>query len=868
MPGRGKESKYVANFPHLLAEWHHYKNTNLRPTDVPSNSTKPIWWKCDKGDDHEWKASPRNRTIAGSNCPYCAGQRATSDNNLALARPELVPIWDYEVNDKKPTELMKHSNYVAQFKCQNDPSHTWKRHILRKKSDCPICAFERDALFTMAPHLKGEWDFEANKDLPLNPFELTGRSTKDAYWVCSNDRAHRWRTQIRNRAILKSGCPYCGGQLAWSGSNLAVDAPDIAAEWHPSKNRGIGPSTVKARSGVKRWWLCPKGHSYQASPDARTGKGTGCPKCSPSTSSPEIRIFSELSALFPEARQREKVFGVELDVWIPTVDVGVEYDGSHWHKKKGDADLRKNLRLEEKGVVLLRMRASPLPKIRPYDIICQGEDVSKAEIHSLLLALRSLGKASDAQCKQYEDQKGFLNDDEYRRILSYLPSPTPENSLSRFVPEAETYWDYEANSPLVPSNFTPHSNKTVSWRCSASEDHKWKARINDFEKTRKCPFCDRTRPSSTYNLETSHPDIAAEWHPTKNSLSPSELTPSSNLKAWWRCQSDPTHEWATRVGNRTTLGNGCPICSGRKASPKTSFAAVHPHLLNSWDFSKNSISPHEVRPKSNKIVHWVCPDYPHHQWQQQIYIRLKFGCPYCVGRKTHKLDAVASVAPELLKEFVRFSSAEDRNKTLNDVSPGSGYLVRWRCSVCGDEYSQPIKSRIKKSGCKKCNGTKGSKSLGARRPDLALQWHPSRNGLELKEIFNLNEPIMAWWVCKQGHEWQESLKARWRGKKSCPICEENKLKNSLRAEALKYSSRWEFQKADRNTYMRIQRRGWLEECCSHMDTLKKPNGYWTFETCQQESKRYSGRTAFKNGNKTAYNLSLKKGWLNTFFPKA
>jgi len=53
MPNHG-ESLAEVN-PELAKQWHPTKNGILSPYDVKPNSSMKIWWKCQKGDDHEWK---------------------------------------------------------------------------------------------------------------------------------------------------------------------------------------------------------------------------------------------------------------------------------------------------------------------------------------------------------------------------------------------------------------------------------------------------------------------------------------------------------------------------------------------------------------------------------------------------------------------------------------------------------------------------------------------------------------------------------------------------------------------------------------------------------------------------------------------
>ena len=63
--------------------------------------------------------------------------------------------------------------------------------------------------------------------------------------------------------------------------SLAEAAPEIAKEWHPTKNGSLTPNDVSRASEKKAWWLCSKGHEWEANISSRTKvNGTGCPYCS------------------------------------------------------------------------------------------------------------------------------------------------------------------------------------------------------------------------------------------------------------------------------------------------------------------------------------------------------------------------------------------------------------------------------------------------------------------------------------------------------------------------------------------------------------------------------------------------------------
>ena len=58
-------------------------------------------------------------------------------------------------------------------------------------------------------------------------------------------------------------------------------------------------------------------------------------------------------------------------------------------------------------------------------------------------------------------------------------------------------------------------------------------------------------------IATTHPQIAAQWHPTLNGeLTPFDVREGSTDRVWWLC--DKGHEWKTEVRVRCQRNNGCP----------------------------------------------------------------------------------------------------------------------------------------------------------------------------------------------------------------------------------------------------------------------------------------------------------------------
>ena len=75
------------------------------------------------------------------------------------------------------------------------------------------------------------------------------------------------------------GCGVCSGQQVQRGVNdLATTHPHLTKEWHPTKNE-LTSHEVAQSSGKKAWWVCKRGHEWEAIVHSRTS-GNGCPYCS------------------------------------------------------------------------------------------------------------------------------------------------------------------------------------------------------------------------------------------------------------------------------------------------------------------------------------------------------------------------------------------------------------------------------------------------------------------------------------------------------------------------------------------------------------------------------------------------------------
>lgn len=117
-----------------------------------------------------------------------------------------------------------------------------------------------------------EWDYSKNDK---GPNEYGKSSGKDVFWICKKE--HSWTARISDR-VRGNGCPYCAGKRPIIGVNdLETVNPVLAGEWNYSRNSKT-PSEFLPNSGKKVWWICTKGHEWEATIDSRS-RGTGCRFC-------------------------------------------------------------------------------------------------------------------------------------------------------------------------------------------------------------------------------------------------------------------------------------------------------------------------------------------------------------------------------------------------------------------------------------------------------------------------------------------------------------------------------------------------------------------------------------------------------------
>lgn len=164
-----------------------------------------------------------------------------------------------------------------------------------------------------------------------------------------------------------------------------------------------------------------------------------------------------------------------------------------------------------------------------------------------------------------------------RAILGLAPAPRGKPRLLRAQGSVagKTIADFgwlvaefheTMNGELRPRDVPAGGGDMIWWRCFEGSDHEWQAQTRG--RTMRgsgCPFCARKRVARSEALANSHPDIAAQWHTTRNGAkTPADFSFGSHHEVWWQCPTYKSHVWRARISSRTSMQAGCSLCAAIK----------------------------------------------------------------------------------------------------------------------------------------------------------------------------------------------------------------------------------------------------------------------------------------------------------------
>lgn len=593
------------------------------------------------------------------------------------------------------------------------------------------------------------------------------------------------------------------------------DVPLLMKEWDFKKNDSLGilPNKLGAQSNTYAYWICRYGHRWKAKINNRYN-GRGCPECKKrlTTSFPEQAIFFYVKQRYPDAINSYKNCfsnGMELDVFIPSLNTGIEYDGKKWHTdKKLDNERIKYDICKQFSIRLIRIKENVVHyrnrKVTNVadETILMRKPFSGNTTHYILLdvAIRTLLarlKGEDDYLPQssfhsldfetsiktgplrFFRQDGIVDSKRDRNLImeNYLVA-LEKKSFGELFPEIAKKWHPILNGNLSPNMFTPLSNTKVWWigKCG----HEWENSIGVMTRGCGCPYCTGQKVLKGFNdLKTKNPEIANQWHPTLNGdKTPEMFTAGSGFKAYWKCK-ECGQTWRTAINNRTTNKRGCPYCAQKRAiTGVNDLATIRPDLEQEWDYTKNgSLNPRELLIHSNRNVWWKCSKCGY-EYKALINNRTKgSGCARCAGQiLIPGKNDLQTVFPNIVSEW-----DYNKNKGIlpSEVFAKSNKKYYWKCKF-GHSWATTVNNRALGKGCPICSGNivlEGFNDLKTTHPDIAAQWHPTLNAPLLPSQVSKGYKQKVWFkctVCNNAYETLIGNKIKGYGK--CPFCSPRKTR--------------------------------------------------------------------------------------------
>ena len=635
--------------PQLAKEWDYERNAPLTPQNITSGSNQKVWWKCTQG--HSWNASVCSR-VRGNGCPYCSGQRVLRGyNDLATLNPLLAKEWDCEKNSPlTPSDISIGSRQKVWWKCAQ--GHSWNAVVSNRShgSGCPFCYGKIvipgiNDIETKNVSLASELHPTKNGD--LKPSDIAIGSSKKVWWLGSC--GHEWESTPKNRAS-GNGCPFCSGRIPIVGVNdLQTLSPIVAKEWDYDKNKGLLPSDFTNGSSRKVWWKCSKGHSWKTSIAHRT-TGEGCPICrgEKSTSFPEQAILYYVKKLFFDAKNRYKPqwlrnkdsYG-EIDIFIPSIKVGIEYDGFYYHVN-AERDIQKDNQCNSHGIKLYRIREPKCPELNSTSI-CINIPSTKGKYYYESAIIELIHILSCEYNKSLESGVNIKRD--YTDILNSYEHLTSQKSVALIDPYLVEEWDLEKNGNITPYNTSYGSARMIWWKCKNC-GNSWQDSPKHRHKGRGCPNCAKEKRITTRTKKRleevdsfqtwcfSHGEygqqLLNEWS-KDNTILPTDITYGSSKPVNWVC-SKCGSQWMAPPGRRI-YGSGCLECSYKKRGNESrkgpdefekELNRVNPTIL--------LIEPYIKANKKIKVRCSVC----NYEWKaipNSLISERKTGCPACAVKR-------------------------------------------------------------------------------------------------------------------------------------------------------------------------------------------------------------------------------------------
>lgn len=457
---------------------------------------------------------------------------------LSVKNPDIEPLEEYRSSSEHILCRCK--------KC----GHEWlvRPYNLLSGKGCPPCAIKRNTVRQTKSQATFIAELEVSNPNVVALEEYQNMNTK----ILFRCRKCLYEWKAKPGHVLKGhGCPVCGGSMRKDNDTFLIQLAKINPMIEPLE------PYVNAREKI----LCRCNYcknEWPATPD-KLLQGNGCPNCDKrnKTSFPEQAVFFYLRKVYPDALDRYYLPGskTELDIFIPSLSLGIEYDGVYWHKAKTVREAEKFQKCQEHGITLYRMRESNeiiegiadaiIIRHRPYNF--ETLDSALIELFDMMNVHISVNTFEDS---------ASIREQFYTELRN--------KSLATLYPIVAEEWHPEKNGAITPQMVSYGSNVPYWWKCATCK-REWRAAVADRTTGGKgCSICAKARQSKL--LKKKHEVFIEQLQAVSPNLESLEECKTTHEKIMIRCKVCG-HEWPAAPAN-LLRGRDCPICSRKRGSAK------------------------------------------------------------------------------------------------------------------------------------------------------------------------------------------------------------------------------------------------------------------------------------------------------------
>lgn len=120
---------------------------------------------------------------------------------------------------------------------------------------------------------------------------------------------------------------------------------------------------------------------------------------------PEIMVYYYIKKYFPDAMKLSAgdFLNVEIDIYIPSLKYGIEYDGYEWHKNKKERDEKKGKICKKNDIKLVRIRERGLAAIENCDKTFYVDSGNYVQLQKVIEEILCDFNVTDAACDIEKD---------------------------------------------------------------------------------------------------------------------------------------------------------------------------------------------------------------------------------------------------------------------------------------------------------------------------------------------------------------------------------------------------------------------------------------------------------------------------------